>query len=326
MFRAKRTDFLLRISLHALVLCGLLTVILTGEIPLPIWLLALGAHPLSILVKPKKGGYLFNLVVILSFSYSIFLYFFLNTPILIAFTQLLILVQALKLFHLEKAKDHFQLAGMSLLMLLAAAELTSHIYYLFFFLVFLMLSIWFLLLLHLKGDLERHPQLSPPPRHLTSFPLLMGVSGMALCSFFLTLLLFLTFPRLSLSVTGKEKWGGPPTGFSEVVNLGDIGLVKSDDRVVMRVELPQFNQLPPFPLYWRGMTFSQWDGHAWRKGVGVKKIVNRGRHEGIILHRCKDKKRAIYQRIMIEPMGTDLIFCLHPALEIRGGLLLPECR
>ncbi|MBW2039981.1 MAG: DUF3488 domain-containing protein [Deltaproteobacteria bacterium] len=314
----KRVDFLLRISIHALILCGLIPVILTGEIPWPIWLLALGAHPLSILTRPKKGGHLFNLVVILSFFYSLFLYFFLATSFLIAFTQLLILVQALKLFHLEKAKDYFQLGGLVLLMLLAAAGLTSHLYYLLFFLIFVLLGIWFLFLLHLKADLERYPQLSPPPRHLASFSLLLGISGVAFCSFFFTLIIFFTLPRISLSVSGKEKWGGSSSGFSEIVDLADIESVRLNNRVVMRVELPQFSQKPPLPLYWRGISFSRWDGQAWVKEVTLKKIAKRGWREGVILYRGKDRRKAIYQRIMIEPMGTDALFCLYPAFEIRG--------
>lgn len=316
--REKRLDFLLRISLHVLVLCGLITVILTGEIPWAICLLALGAHPLSILMKLKKGGRLFNFVVILSFLYSLFLYFFLQTPFIIAFTQLLMLVQAMKLFHLQKAKDYFQLAGLSLFMFLAAAGLTSHLYYLLFFLLFLLFSIWFLFLLHLKGNLERYPQLSSAPRHLTSFSLLLGISGVALCSFLLTIIIFFTLPRISLSVSGKEKLGGSSSGFSEVVDLGNFGPVALNDRVVMRVELPQFTQQPLFPLYWRGVSFSQWDGQAWKKEVTLKKLTKSTWREGITLHGGKEGERAIYQRIMIEPLETDILFCLHPALEIRG--------
>jgi len=314
----KRIELLLRICLHALVLCGLIAVILTGEIPWPIWSIALGVHPLSIIIRPKKGGHLFNLIVISSFSYSIFLYFFLNTPFLIAFTQLVILIQALKLFRLEKAKDYFQLAGLSLLMLLAAAGLTSHLYYLFFLFLFLLLGIWFLFLLHLKSDLERYPKTSFSPSYLTTFPLLLGIAAVAFCSFLITLVLFFSLPRLSLSMSTREKWKGVSSGFSEIVDLGNVGPVRLNDRVVMRVELPQFKDRPPFSPYWRGTTFCRWDGQAWRKEAIYKKIPRSGWRKGVIIHRCEGEKGAVYQRIMIEPMGTDLLFCLHPAIEIRG--------
>src|SRR4030042_3311105 len=94
----KRIDLLLRITSHALILCGLICVILTNEIPVPLWLLTLAAHPLSILWNPKEGRYFFNIIVILSFGYFLFLFLILQTPFLVAFTQFLIVVQAVKLF------------------------------------------------------------------------------------------------------------------------------------------------------------------------------------------------------------------------------------
>ncbi|MCJ7663152.1 MAG: hypothetical protein MUO24_02805, partial [Desulfobacterales bacterium] len=90
----KRIDLLLLISAHALALCGLFCVILTNEIPVPLWLGTLAAHPASMLIKPKQGRYFFNSIVLLSFSYALFLFFVLQTPFLVAFTQFLIVVQA----------------------------------------------------------------------------------------------------------------------------------------------------------------------------------------------------------------------------------------
>ncbi len=314
----KRIDLLLLITAHALILCGLTCVILTGEIPVPLWLLALAAHPLSIFMKPKEGRYFFNSIVILALSYALFLYFILQSPFLVAFTQFLIVVQAVKLFHLEKAKDYFQLAGLGLLTVLAAAGLTSQFYYLFMLLLLLLLGIWFLFLLHLKRDMEQHRTLSHPPRELTSPSLFLGITGVAFSSFIITILIFFTLPRITLSVSGRERWGGTSSGFSDVVDLGTSGPVRLDNRVVMRVELPQFSQRPPFPLYWRGMSFTRWNGQTWGKGDTLKEL-SRNKGGGVVLHGMMDKIEAIYQIIMLEPLGTDILFCLHPALEVRGN-------
>ena len=314
----KRIDLLLLINAHAMIVCGLICVILTGEIPVPLWLLALTAHPLSIVMKPKEGRYFFNSIVILAFCYFLFLYFILQTPFLVAFTQFLIVVQAVKLFHLDKAKDHFQLAGLGLLTVLAAAGLTSQFYYLFFLFILLIFGIWFFFLLHLKRAMELYPALPSPPRHVTSPSIFLGISGVAFCSFIITLLIFFTLPRITLSVSGRERWGGTSAGFSDVVDLGTIGPVRLDNRVVMRVELPQFSERPPFPLYWRGMSFSRWDGQTWEKGDIAEKIPH-VKGKGVILHRGMGNTETIYQIIMIEPLGTDILFCLHPPLEIRGN-------
>jgi hypothetical protein len=312
----KRIDVLLLITAHALILCGLVCVILTGEIPVPLWLFALAAHPASIFMRPKEGRYFFNSIVILAFCYFLFLYFILQSPFLLAFTQFLIVVQAVKLFHLEKAKDYFQLAGLGLLTVLAATGLTSQFYYLFMLLILLLVGIWFLFLLHLKRDMEQHVSLPHPPRQLTSPSLLFGISGVAFCSFILTIVIFFTLPRITLSVSGNERLGALSSGFSDVVDLGSTGPVRLDNRVVMRVELPQFSQPPPFPLYWRGISFTSWNGQTWEKEDILTKF-SREKGGVIVLHR-KGNTDTVYQ-IMIEPLGTDILFCLHPPLEIRGN-------
>jgi hypothetical protein len=313
----KRIDLLLLINAHALILIGLVCVILTGEIPLPLWLLALAAHPLSIVLKPKEGRYFFNSIVILAFCYSLFLYFILQSPVLVAFTQFLIVIQAIKLFHLEKAKDYFQLAGLGLLTMLAAAGLTAQFYYLFMLLVLLLFGIWFLFLLHLKRDMEQHASLPHPPRQLTSPSLLLGISGVAICSFILTIIIFFTLPRITLSVSGSKRWDGASSGFSDIVDLGTTGAIRLDNRVVMRVELPQFSESPPFPLYWRGVSFARWNGRTWEK-EDILKQLPREKRGGVIVHRKRNSTNMVHQIIMIEPLGTDILFCLHPALEVQG--------
>jgi protein-glutamine gamma-glutamyltransferase len=312
----KRINFLLLITAHALIVSGLTCVIITGEIPVPLWVLALAAHPLSIFMKPKEGRYFFNIIVILAFSYFLLMFFILQTPFLYAFTQFLIVVQAVKLFHLEKAKDYFQLAGLGLFTTLAATGLTSQIYYLFFLLLILLFGICFLFLLHLKRDMERHPALHPP-RRLTSPSLFVGISGAALCSFIITIIIFFTLPRITLSVSGRERLGGATSGFSDVVDLGTVGPVRLDNRVVMRVELPQFDQQPPFPLYWRGTSFSRWDGQKWEKS-DVETKIPQGTRGRVTFSRRAGDTEVIHQDIMIEPLDTDILFCLHPPIEIRG--------
>jgi hypothetical protein len=281
-------------------------------------LLALAAHPLSIFLTPKDGRYFFNSLVILAFCYFLFLFFILQSPFLVAFTQFLIVVQAVKLFHLEKAKDYFQLAGLGLLTMLAAAGLTVQFYYLFMLLVLLLFGICFLFLLHLKRDIEQHTSLPQPPRQLTSLSLFLGISGVAFCSFMITILIFFILPRITLSVSGRDRWGGELSGFSDVVDLGTTGAVRLDNRIVMRVELPQFSETPPFPLYWRGVSFARWNGRNWEKENIVKKYSRAQGVRRVVLHRMRNNTEVVDQIIMIEPLGTDILFCLHPALEVQG--------
>jgi hypothetical protein len=146
----------------------------------------------------------------------------------------------------------------------------------------------------------------------------MGISGVALSSFVITILIFFTLPRVTLSVSGRDRWGETSSGFSDVVDLRSFGSVRLDNRVVMRVELPQLSERPSAPLYWRGMSFARWDGQTWAKEVTTDKVP---REQGGIarLRHGAMQAGAIHQIIMLEPMGTDILFCLYPALEIQGN-------
>ncbi|MCJ7664048.1 MAG: DUF3488 and transglutaminase-like domain-containing protein, partial [Desulfobacterales bacterium] len=194
----------------------------------------------------------------------------------------------------------------------------TQLYYLFFLFLLLLFGIWFLFLLQLKRANEQQPHLHHAPRSLTAPSLFMGITGVALCSFVITILIFFTLPRITLSVSGRERWGEASSGFSDVVDLGTVGPVRLDNRVVMRVELPQLSERPPFPLYWRGMSFARWDGQSWGKEATAEKLF-RGQGGRISLSRDAGNRKAVYQIIMLEPLGTDILFCLHPALEIRGN-------
>jgi hypothetical protein len=154
----------------------------------------------------------------------------------------------------------------------------------------------------------------------------LSITGVALGSFLFTIIIFFTLPRITLSVSGREQWGGASSGFSDIVDLGTVGPVRLDNHVVMRVELPQFSERPPFPLYWRGTSFARWNGRTWEKENAIIEKIPLGK-EGANLHREMGNNSSILQIIMLEPLGTDVLFCLHPPLEIRGDfshLLMDE--
>src|SRR5260370_9504022 len=75
-------------------------------------------------------------------------------------------------------------------------------------------------------------------------------------------LLFFFFPRFSAGYLGRT--GLQPTlmtGFSEDVELGQIGELKRDSSVVMRVKTGK--PLGYAQLRWRGIALSNFDGKRW---------------------------------------------------------------
>ena len=87
--------------------------------------------------------------------------------------------------------------------------------------------------------------------------------------FVLALPLFLIAPR-SGSAALTRSGGGLSRfiGFSENVTLGEIGNLKQDDGLVMRVRLE--DSLPQPNLKWRGVALDEFTGRAWKKSAEAR--------------------------------------------------------
>lgn len=83
-----------------------------------------------------------------------------------------------------------------------------------------------------------------------------------------TTALFILFPRIGLSLLLlSHPRAGRMIGFSEHVNLGDVGVLRDDPTIALRFELPDLPDPPPsrLTLRLRGTAFDGYDGHAWAR-------------------------------------------------------------
>ncbi|PTQ88459.1 transglutaminase TgpA family protein [Agitococcus lubricus] len=80
----------------------------------------------------------------------------------------------------------------------------------------------------------------------------------------LMIVLYVFFPRLPPLWTMKLTQGSAKTGMSDSMSPGDIASLSQSNELAFRVEFEN-NQIPPqSELYWRGLTFSEFDGQTWR--------------------------------------------------------------
>src|SRR5258708_7049130 len=83
-----------------------------------------------------------------------------------------------------------------------------------------------------------------------------------------TTALFLLFPRIGLSLLLlNHPRAGRVIGFSEHVDLGDVGVLRDDPTIALRFELTGLQDPPPtrLRLRLRGTAFDAYDGHAWAR-------------------------------------------------------------
>ena len=191
-------------------------------------------------------------------------------------------LQVLRLATRRGAAHDQQVIVLALLHLIAGTVLGSGLTYGLCFLGFLVVTPGALVLSHLRREVEGNYRQGARdrtglpvdvPRILRSrrvigrqFLLLTCLLSVPI--FVFTAVLFVLFPRVGLSFLWlNHSRTERMVGFSERVDLGGVGRLRSDPTIVMRVEPPGLVVSPPprVALYLRGAAFDRYDGRAWSR-------------------------------------------------------------
>lgn len=209
-------------------------------------------------------------------------------------------LQAARLANRRTSREYLQIALLAFLHLCAATVLSTEISYGLAFLGFVVVVPWMLALTHLRAEIETQhrahlaearqtetPQtpdderITLPPgvsdahlsrllssRRLVGAPFLAGTALLSVPLFLLTALLFLLFPRVGLGFLAfGSNEGTAVAGFGNEVELGQVGRIRDDPTVVMRVTPPALGERPPayLALHLRGTSFDHYDGRRWTR-------------------------------------------------------------
>jgi protein-glutamine gamma-glutamyltransferase len=139
--------------------------------------------------------------------------------------------------------------------------------------------------------------------------------------FVLALPLFLIAPRSGMAAITRSAGGLTNfIGFSENVSLGEIGELKQDDALVMRVKVDQ--NLLARRLRWRGVALDEFTGRGWRKSVEAKRggKNERGDRGFFPLDTTEALDRLTTQTFFLEPLELPVLFAAHRVIAIQGDL------
>ena len=314
---------------------------------LPEWLAALtGAALIVALLRNVRGKSVerlatytlmsttgWNLLVIVGFLGFWVDMLWVSGELLPAGVHFLMVLMAIKLFNLKLRRDYLHLYAISLVAILASGSLTTDLWYLPIFLLYLLAGVWTLLLFQLTKypDETRIPTMSVAmrPQPLASIgqvtpQLFWLANGLALATFGVTLVIFFTIPRVSAGFYQKGFGENIRTsGFSETVNLGEIGPIKRDPSVVMRVELSDGSPPETGRLYVRGVAFDQYDGKAWTNRLNYRRSMSEDATGTFSLRGSRSPAplrlgETIRQNILLEPLDTPVLFAA-PFIERVSG-------
>jgi len=147
--------------------------------------------------------------------------------------------------------------------------------------------------------------------------------------FLFTALLFVLFPRVGLSILLMNRGhAGRMIGFSGRVDLGEVGLLRSDPALAMRVEVPDLPEPPPprITLHLRGTALDAYDGRAWTQSESGKRVAEMDT-DGIPISGTPHKGTEKKMGIDLEPIDPPVIFLPERATRMRfrtRGQLSPD--
>ncbi len=190
------------------------------------------------------------------------------------------LLQIIRLATRRGAAHDQQIIVLALLHFVAGTVLGGGLTYGICFLGFLVVAPGALVLSHLRREVEGNYRQGARdrtglpvdvPRILRSRRVVgrMFLATTCLLSvpiFLFTAALFVLFPRVGLSLLLlNHPHQGRMIGFSDHVDLGQVGMLRSDPSIALRFDVPDLPEPPPIrlTLRLRGTAFDTYDGKAW---------------------------------------------------------------
>ena len=246
---------------------------------------------------------------------------------LLGAVHFLLFVLLIRLYSATTDRDALFLAMLSFAAILASAVLTIDTTFLGLFFLFLLFGVATFVGLEMrrssKGaigpDLDAQPQ---QERRLTR-ALILAALTVAFGATIIGAALFFFFPRFSAGYMGRTSMQPAlMSGFTDDVELGQIGEIKKNSEVVMRVRTGKPVGYPR--LRWRGIALSTFDGRRWYSPGRDEVSIPAGPSGWINLRdqpRGQDRTATIlHYTILLQPVATDTIFAPATAVSLRGNL------
>jgi len=252
-----------------------------------------------------------------------------NPPLyaaLIGSVHFLLFILLVRLYSAKSDRDAHFLVMLGFAAMLASAVLTVDTTFLFLFFLFLTFAIATYTGLELRrGAMNAllpatasQPEKEKKLARALSLAALTVTFGAILCG----TVLFFVFPRISAGYLGKTSFN--PTllsGFSDNVELGQIGEIKKSAVVVMRVETG--SPVKYADLRWRGNALANFDGRRWSSPEREPEKLDANSEGWILMHeRPKPgelRGEILEFTVLQEPMATDALFVPGNVVGLRGN-------
>lgn len=254
--------------------------------------------------------------------------FLISRAFLGATVHLVLFVMLVRLFSAQKDRDHYFLAVLSFLMVLAAAVLTVDSTFLIALAGFVLLAVAAFVLMEMMHALKKSPVLASDPRmqnahRKLSFAVLIVAPVLLIMIFLGGAGIFFLLPRVSAGFMSTESGANDiSTGFSNQVELGRIGQIQQSKSVVMHLAIDG-DSFGAFNPKLRGVALNRFNGHVWSNS-GSPRSVSRGSDGRFNLdvddnQRLSRHGRSLHYRVTMEPFLSEVFFLLATPESLSGN-------
>ena len=243
---------------------------------------------------------------------------------LLAVVHFLLFVTIVRFYSVSTDRDGLFLSMLAFAGVLASAIFTVDTSFLAFFMIFLAFAVAVFVGLEVRRSAAG--AVFPPlgvdvPRERRFYRALsLAALSVSIGAFVLGTVLFFVFPRFSAGYFART--GLQPSlmsGFTDNVELGQIGEIKKSSTVVMRVQTQSPINYPL--LRWRGIALTTFDGRRWYSEA--KRTVHPPDPSGwITLAPKKLEGRPTVQVefiTLLQPLASDALFAPAQVVALRGN-------
>ena len=308
---------------YAIVLVSAAALALTGQVST----LALAIHAVAVIVSLRlrnhprawqRNATLLNAGLLGAIGFALALWLR-GDLALLALAHFAHLAQALQLLDARPRRSDFLLVALALFQMVLAANLTDSLFFPPLLLAFLVATVWTLVVHTLWMETIAAGEAWSPQRAFA--PRLMRTTLLASAgSVVLALVIFLFLPRLhSGALVSGGGIGGAAAGFSDRVSLGDLGRIRRDPTIAMRIETLRGVAPPPEQAYYRGLAFDHFDGRHWSVTPAKRDPLAITADLGVRVGRSS-RESDLLQRVLREPVASGVLFGAGRPVQIEGGV------
>jgi len=244
---------------------------------------------------------------------------------LLGAVHFLLFVMLVRLYSATSDRDAFFLAMLAFAAVLAAAILTIDTSFLILFFVFLLFGVSTFVGMEMRRGAAGTITLKPmPPAQEQRLSRALSLAALSVSAGAIVLggTLFFFFPRFSAGYMGRTNLQHSlMTGFSDDVELGQIGEIKKNATVVMRVKTGQPVGYPL--LRWRGIALSTFDGKRWttqnHHAAALLPDASGWIYVGDPEQKQSGAAIGLNYEIFLQPIATDTVFAPSNAVSVQGN-------